>query len=142
MGGFQRGKHSAALFHNPSQDVRMAVHGDDFVCFSNDGGINHIVKLHKSKYKAGDMGTLGFEASDKECLLLWHCVFRVLTDQIGHYSDVEPDLTHAPLIFNKSGCNTDTTPLQGVPGIAQLLKRADVGRAHRRCRTDNCQHFS
>ena len=32
LGGFRRGKHSAALFHNPNEDVRMAVHGDDFVC--------------------------------------------------------------------------------------------------------------
>ena len=31
LGGFRRGKHSASLFHNPNQDVRMAVHGDDFV---------------------------------------------------------------------------------------------------------------
>ena len=32
LGRFRRGKHSAALFHNPNQGVRMAVHGDDFVC--------------------------------------------------------------------------------------------------------------
>ena len=32
-GGFRRGTHSAALFHNPNQDVRMAVRGDDLcVC--------------------------------------------------------------------------------------------------------------
>ena len=31
-GGFRRSKHSAALFHNPNQDVRMAVQGDDCVC--------------------------------------------------------------------------------------------------------------
>ena len=30
-GSFRRGKHSAALLHNPNQDVRMAVHGDDSV---------------------------------------------------------------------------------------------------------------
>ena len=30
LGGFRRGKHSAALFHHPNQDVRMAVHGDNF----------------------------------------------------------------------------------------------------------------
>ena len=34
--GFPRGKHSAALFHNPNQDVRMAMRGDDFVCLSDD----------------------------------------------------------------------------------------------------------
>ena len=33
LGGFRRGKHSAALFHNPIQDVRKAVHGDDFCVF-------------------------------------------------------------------------------------------------------------
>ena len=27
LGGFRRGNHSAALFHNPNQDVTMAVHG-------------------------------------------------------------------------------------------------------------------
>ena len=31
LGGCRRGKHSAALFHDSSEDVRMAVHGDDFV---------------------------------------------------------------------------------------------------------------
>ena len=31
LGGFRRGKHSGALFHNPNQDVRVAVHGDDCV---------------------------------------------------------------------------------------------------------------
>ena len=31
-GGLRRGKHSAALFHNSNRDVRMGMHGDDFVC--------------------------------------------------------------------------------------------------------------
>ena len=30
FGGSRRDTRSAALFHNPNQDVRMAVHGDDF----------------------------------------------------------------------------------------------------------------
>ena len=32
VGGYRRGKHSAALFHNPNECAKMAVHGDDFVC--------------------------------------------------------------------------------------------------------------
>ena len=32
LGGFRRGKHSAALFQSAKLNVRMAVHGDDFVC--------------------------------------------------------------------------------------------------------------
>ena len=57
LGGFRRGKHSAALFHNPNHDVRIAVHGDDFVCLSDDDGLKHIDSLLKSKYTAKDMGS-------------------------------------------------------------------------------------
>ena len=48
LGGFRRGKHSASLFHNPTQDVRVAVHGDDFVCLSDDDGLKHINCLLES----------------------------------------------------------------------------------------------
>ena len=40
--------------------------------------------------------------------LLLNRVFRVGTDQIGQYLDIEFDLRHAPLITNESGCNTNT----------------------------------
>ena len=83
--GFRRGKHSAALFHNPNQDVRMAVHSDDFVCLSDDGGLRHIDSLLTSKYTAEDMGTLGFEDSDVKSLLLLNRVFGVGVHQIGQY---------------------------------------------------------
>ena len=58
LGGFRRGKHSATLFHNPNEGVRMAMaaHGDDFVCSSDDDGL--IDSLLKSKYTAKDVGTL------------------------------------------------------------------------------------
>ena len=108
LGGFRRGKHSAALFHNPNQDVRMAVHGDDFVCLSDDDGLKHMDNLLKSKYTAKDMRTLGFEDSDVKSLLLLNRVFRVGSDQVGQYLDMEPDLRHAPLIISESGCNTNT----------------------------------
>ena len=86
LGGFRRGgKHSASVFRNPSQDVRMAVHGDDFVCLSDGGGLKHIDSLLKSKYTAKDMGTLGFEDSDLKSILLLNGVFRVGVDQTGQY---------------------------------------------------------
>ena len=79
------------MFHNPNQDVRMAVHGDDFVCLSDDDGLKHIDSLLKSKYTAQDMGTLGCEDSDVESFLLLNRVFRVRVDQTGQYLDIEPD---------------------------------------------------
>ena len=108
LGGFRRGKHSAALFHNPNQDVRMAVHGDDFVCLSDEDGLKHIDSLLIAKYTAKDMGTVGFEDSDVKSLLLLNCVFRVGVDQTGQYLDIEPDLRYARLIISESGCNTNT----------------------------------
>ena len=44
----------------------MTVHGDDFVCLSDDDGLKHIDKLLKSKYITKDMGTLGFEQSGRD----------------------------------------------------------------------------
>ena len=108
LGGFRRGKHSAALFHNPNQDVRRAVHGDDFVCLSDDDGLKHIDSLLKSKYTAKDMGTLGFEVSVVKSLLFLNRVFRVGVDETEQYLDIEPDLRHAPLIISESGCNMNT----------------------------------
>ena len=115
LGGFRRGKHSAALFHNANPDVRMAVHGDDFVCLSDDDGLKHIDNLLKSKYTAKHMGTLGFKDSDVKSPLLLNRVFRVGVDQPGQYLDIEPDLRQAPLIIIESGCNTETETMS-TPG--------------------------
>ena len=78
LGGFRRGKHSAASFHNPNQGVRMAVHGDDCVSLSDDDGLKHIYSLFKSKYTATDIRTLRFEDSNvktpsvvKSCVQSW-----------------------------------------------------------------------
>ena len=82
--------------------------GDDFVCLSDDDGLKHIDGLLKFKDTAKDMGTLGFEDSDVKSLLLLNRVFRVGVGQTGQYLDTEPDLRHAPLIINESGCSTNT----------------------------------
>ena len=85
------------------------MHGDDFVCLSDDDGLEHIDGLLKSKETAKDMGTLRFEDSDVKSLLLLNRVFRVGVDQTGQYQDVELDLRHAPLIISESGRNTNNT---------------------------------
>ena len=84
------------------------MHGDDFACFSDDDGLKHIGNLLKSNYTAEDMGTLGFEDSDVQSLLLLNRVFRVGVDQTGQYLDIELDLRHSPLIINGSGCDANT----------------------------------
>ena len=104
--GFRRG--NAALFHNPNQDVRKAVHGDDFLCLSDDDGLlKHIDSLLKSKYTAKDIGNTWIRRFRREKpSVLLNRVFRVGVDQTGQYLDIELDLRHAPLIISGSGCNT------------------------------------
>ena len=90
LGGFRRGKHSAALFQTPKQGVRMAVHGDDFVCLSDDDGLKHIDSLLKFKHTAKVVGTPGFEDSGVKSLLLLNGVFRVGVDR----TSLETRTTH------------------------------------------------
>ena len=47
------------------------MHGDDYVCLSDDDGLEHIDSLLKSKYTAKDMRTLGFENSDVKAFGCW-----------------------------------------------------------------------
>ena len=68
----------------------------------------HIDSLLKSKYTAKDMGTLAFEDSNANSLLLLNHVIQIGTDQTGQYLDIELDLRHAPLIISESRCNTNT----------------------------------
>ena len=51
----EEAKHSAVLFHNSNQDVRMAMHRDDFECLLDDDGLKHIDTLLKSKDAVTDM---------------------------------------------------------------------------------------
>ena len=84
------------------------MHGDNFVCLSDDDGLEHIDSLLKSKYIAKDMGTLGFEDSVVKSFLLLNRVFRVGVDQTGQFLDIELGLRHAPLIVKESRCNANT----------------------------------
>ena len=56
QGSFRGGKHSAALLHNPNQDVRMAMQRYNSECLLDDDGLQHIDTLLKSKDAVNDMG--------------------------------------------------------------------------------------
>ena len=73
-GSFRRGKHSAALFHNPNQDVRVAMHGNNFECFLDDDGLKHTDTLITSKDAAKRQGiTPGFKDSNLNNVVTLKC---------------------------------------------------------------------
>ena len=76
------------------------MHGDDYVCLSDDDGLEHIDSLLKSKYTAKDMGTLGFENSDVKAFGCWIV-----------YSELELiklDSTWMLNFISESRCNANT----------------------------------
>ena len=115
LGGVLRGKHSAALFHNPNQDVRMAVRGDDIVCLSDDDGLKHIDNLLKSKYTAKKYGNTWIRRLRRESFMLLNRVFRVGIGQIRQSLDIESDSRYAQLIISESGCNAKTQTVSTPP---------------------------
>ena len=70
-GSFQRNKHSAALFYNPNQDVRMTMQGD-FECLLDDDGLKHInTQIQRRSERQGR--TPGFKDSNLNNLVMLNC---------------------------------------------------------------------
>ena len=84
------------------------MHGDDFVCLSDDDGLNHINHISNQNTRRRTWEHLDSKIRMRKVFCFLNRVFRVGVDQTGRYRDTEPDLTHAPLIISESGCNTNT----------------------------------
>ena len=141
LGGFRRVKHSTALFHSYNEDVRMAVHGDDFVWLSDQShrliaqikilserhGHTWIRRLGREKHSVVKPGVSSPDRSD------WTV------------DGLELDLRHAPLIMTESGCNANTKTVSTPPKKLQdklvlngrkrsILKREDATKYRSACR--------
>ena len=107
-------------------------------------GLNHIDSLIKPKDSAKHMGTLEFEGSDANPLVLLKRMIRVGTRQTGQFFDMGTDLRHAPLIIKESRCNANTKAVSIAPEKlqdkvvligrnSQILKREDATRYRSAC---------
>ena len=103
-----RGKHNAALFYSAQMDVRMAVHGDDFLCPADDDGLQHVDDKLRSRYTVKDIGTLGPDEKDVRKLNVLNRTFVFGTDVRGEFVDILPDHRHASIIIQESGCDSRT----------------------------------
>ena len=79
LGGFRRSKHSAELFHNSNQDLRMPVHGGDFCVFVR----RRLTQLHRltSQVKRHS-GKANIWDEERR-------VFRTGADQTEQFLDIE-----------------------------------------------------
>ena len=144
LGGFRRGKHSAALFHNANEDVRMALHGEDFVCLSDDDGLNQIDKRLESKYTGKRHGNTGIrrvscEKSSvvKPCDRSWD---RSDWTVLGHRTRLETCTTHLQSIW-MAKTKTVRTPREKLQDNLVLDSGKESDFEERRCNTTQiCLH--
>ncbi len=82
--------------HSWEHDIRLLVHGDDFIPVSDVEGLGHVDKLLNGKYTVKNLGTLGFEDGDSQELCILNRTLRVGRDDEGEYIDWIPDNRRLP----------------------------------------------
>ena len=122
LGGFRRATHSAALFHNPNQDVRMAVHGDDCVFVRRWWTQTHRqssqIRIQSERHSIVE---LCFQSR------IWsNCTV------LGHWTWLE---TRSTLVISELGCNAHTKAVSKYTMRGRFQTEASV-----KCWRDKMQH--
>ena len=63
-GGFKIGKGSTAEFYHPEQDMKMLVHGGNFLALGDEAAHPNLEKMLKQKYGLRIEGCIGPESQD------------------------------------------------------------------------------
>jgi len=59
--GFKVGVSNAAVFYSKEENIRLIVHGDDFMALSDEKGLNKLEELLRSRYELKVTGKLSLE---------------------------------------------------------------------------------
>eukprot|EP00971_Amphidinium_carterae_P111692 2212040-Amphidinium_carterae.1 len=105
-GGFIRGRHNAATFFHEFHEeleVRLMVHGDDFVILAGSSGLGHVDKLLRGRYTCKDMGTIGPDLDDEVELLVLNRKVRVGIDGDRKFVEMIADPRHAQILLEEAG---------------------------------------
>ena len=55
-----------SVFYHPAHDVRMMVHGDDFLALGDQMHLNELERLLRKSYELKCLGIIGDQADDKK----------------------------------------------------------------------------
>jgi hypothetical protein len=101
--GFTRGVASGATFDHKEWDLRVLVHGDDFLCLGDQQAIDDFEALLKTRYEFKKLANIGWqESDDKEVVFLNRVI--ALKIQGGEKKLVfEADVRHANMIVEQLG---------------------------------------
>ena len=101
--GFKRGRSNGAASCRASDDLRVLVHGDDFLALGDSEALESLDALLRSAYELKRLGTLGFEEGDTKTL---HFLNRLLKAEHRDGRDcfvVEGDQRHVDLLISQLG---------------------------------------
>ena len=103
--GFRRGVSNGAVFHQPDTDVRVLVHGDDFLVLGKQAEIDSFEALLRSRYELKKLANLGLAPADDKSGVFLNRVVQVLEGSRPNRARVavEPDSRHARLVVRELG---------------------------------------
>ena len=84
-------------------DVRLLVHGDDFVVLADQAGIDEFESLLMKRYEFKKLASLGFEDADDTTAVILNRIIHVERSERPHKVVYEPDARHAQMIIRDLG---------------------------------------
>ena len=97
--GFVAGKASTCVFYHPDLDVRLVVHGDDFVLSGQEKHLHYFADQLKQKYLVKIRGVLGPDQNDQKAITLLNRVVEWTEDGL----QIEADPRHVELVLRDLG---------------------------------------
>ena len=104
-GGYKRGKSNASVFyHYHSQhDVRVMVHGDDFLALGNQKHLNELEELLRKSCELKCLGIFGDQPEDKKEIHFLDRLIRCGESEGRPAVWIEPDRRHLNLLIQSFG---------------------------------------
>jgi hypothetical protein len=132
--GFVKGSASTAIFFHEDLDIRVLVHGDDFLTLADQEGLRHTEKVLAGRYDYKVVGSIGPDPSDKGEMCVLNRTIRYVDGEVEY----EADLRHAELIVRELGL--ETAKSVSAPGTKKTQR--DVAAAAASPKLGSADHSS
>ena len=118
--GFVTGKGCPCMFYHPQRNIRVTVHGDDFIILGQEKDLDWCRQCITSKLDRKVRGRIGLEYCDEKSIKLYIRVIEWSKDGISY----DADQRHGEIIMMGLGLNMDSRGLD-VPGNCDYRHHGD-----------------
>ena len=102
-GGYKRGKSNASVFYHRQHDVRVMVHGDDFLALGDQKHLCELEDLLRKSYALKCLGIIGDQPEDKKETHFLNRLIRCGESEGRPAVWTEPDSRHVDLLIQSFG---------------------------------------